>query len=111
MKASDEHLYSGTFVISYLKLKKIKKQRQLLRGDGGEAREVYQKVLDIDWFELDPEVVDVCTKSILGSIGNKATKKNSVKCIGAMYLKVLKKLKMTDIDKIFVDLNDLSILY
>jgi spermidine synthase len=44
-------------------------------GDGGVARECISKDFNfVDWFELDPEVVDVCNKH-LGDIGKKATEK------------------------------------
>ena len=49
-------------------------------GDGGVARECISKNFGlIDWFELDPQVVKVCEKH-LAKVGDKATKKNSVKC-------------------------------
>ncbi len=48
---------------------------------GGVARECISKKFNfVDWYELDPEVVDVCNKH-LGEIGNKVTEKNSVKCV------------------------------
>ena len=79
---SDEHLYSSTFVNSGLKLNKDKEKAAIIGGgDGGVARECISKGFNfIDWYELDPEVVEVCNKH-LGKIGNKATEKNSVKCI------------------------------
>ncbi len=41
-------------------------------GDGGVARECISKKFNfIDWYELDPEVVEVCNKH-LGDIGKKA---------------------------------------
>ena len=40
----------------------------------------FKKFNFIDWYELDPEVVEVCNKH-LGDIGKKATEKNSVKCV------------------------------
>ena len=75
-------------------------------GDGGVARECISKGFNfIDWYELDPEVVEVCKKH-LGKIGNKATEKNSVKCIWGDAFESIKKVEDDKYDKIFVDLND-----
>ena len=75
-------------------------------GDGGVARECISKGFNfIDWYELDPEVVEVCNKH-LGKIGNKATEKNSVKCIWGDAFESIKKVEDDKYDKIFVDLND-----
>ena len=103
----DEHLYSGTFVNAGLKLNKNKETAAIIGGgDGGVARECISKEFGyIDWFELDPEVVEVCEKH-LGSIGNKATKKNSVKCVWGDAFESIKKIEDDRYDKIFVDLND-----
>ena len=103
----DEHIYSGTFVNAGLKLNKNKETAAIIGGgDGGVARECISKEFGyIDWFELDPEVVEVCEKH-LGSIGNKATKKNSVKCIWGDAFESIKKIEDDRYDKIFVDLND-----
>ena len=44
---------------------------------GGVARECISKKFNfVDWYELDPEVVEVCNKH-LGDIGKKSTEKNS----------------------------------
>ena len=104
---TDEHLYSGTFVNAGLKLNKDKDTAAIIGGgDGGVARECISKGFGyIDWFELDPEVVDVCEKH-LGSIGNKSTRKNSVKCIWGDAFESIKKVEDDMYDKIFVDLND-----
>jgi len=104
---SDEHLYSGTFVNAGLKLNKDKDTAAIIGGgDGGVARECISKGFGyIDWFELDPEVVEVCEKH-LGSIGNKSTRKNSVKCIWGDAFESIKKVEDDRYDKIFVDLND-----
>ena len=103
----DEHLYSGTFVNAGLKLNKDKETAAIIGGgDGGVARECISKGFGyIDWFELDPEVVDVCEKH-LGSIGNKSTRKNSVKCVWGDAFESIKKVEDDRYDKIFVDLND-----
>jgi spermidine synthase len=104
---SDEHLYSSTFVSSGLKLNKNKENAAIIGGgDGGVARESISKGFNfIDWYELDAEVVDVCKKH-LGKIGNKATEKNSVKCIWGDAFENIKNVKDDRYDHIFVDLND-----
>ena len=73
---SDEHLYSSTFVGSGLKLNKNTDRAAIIGGgDGGVARECISKKFNfIDWYELDPEVVEVCNKH-LGDIGKKATER------------------------------------
>ena len=105
--SKDEHLYSSTFVNSSLKLNKAKDKTAIIGGgDGGVARECISKDFNfIDWFELDPEVVEVCNKH-LSKIGNKATKKNSVKCIWGDAFESIKSVEDNRYDKIFVDLND-----
>ena len=104
---SDEHLYSSTFVNAGLKLNKDKEKAAIIGGgDGGVARECISKGFGyIDWFELDPEVVDVCEKH-LANVGNKATQKNSVKCVWGDAFESIKSIKDDTYDKIFVDLND-----
>ena len=104
---SDEHLYSSTFVNAGLKLNNDKDKAAIIGGgDGGVARECISKGFNfIDWYELDPEVVEVCNKH-LGKIGNKATEKNSVKCIWGDAFESIKSVEDDKYDKIFVDLND-----
>ena len=104
---SDEHLYSSTFVNAGLKLNKDKDTAAIIGGgDGGVARECISKGFGyIDWFELDQEVVEICEKH-LGSIGNKSTRKNSVKCVWGDAFENIKKVEDDRYDKIFVDLND-----
>jgi spermidine synthase len=104
---SDEHLYSSTFVNAGLKLNKDKEKAAIIGGgDGGVARECISKGFSfIDWYELDPEVVDVCNKH-LGDIGKKSTEKNSVKCIWGDAFESIKSVEDDKYDKIFVDLND-----
>ena len=104
---NDEHLYSSTFVNSGLKLNKAKDKAAIIGGgDGGVARECISKNFNfIDWFELDPEVVEVCSK-YLSKVGNNATKKNSVKCIWGDAFESIKSVEDNRYDKIFVDLND-----
>ena len=105
--ANDEHLYSSTFVNSSLKLSKGKDKGAIIGGgDGGVAREcISQNFNFIDWFELDTEVVEVCNKH-LSRVGNKATEKNSVKCIWGDAFESIKSIEDNRYDKIFVDLND-----
>jgi len=104
---SDEHLYSSTFVSASLKLNKSTDKAAIIGGgDGGVARECISKGFNfIDWYELDPEVVEVCNKH-LGKIGNKATEKNSVKCIWGDAFESINNVEDDKYDKIFVDLND-----
>jgi len=105
--SKDEHLYSSTFVNSSLKLNKAKDKTAIIGGgDGGVARECISKDFNsIDWFELDPEVVEACNRH-LNKIGNNATKKNSVKCIWGDAFENIKSVENNRYDKIFVDLND-----
>ena len=105
--SSDEHLYSSTFVSSGLKLNPSKERAAIIGGgDGGVARECILKNFGfIDWYELDPEVVEVCDKH-LGTIGQKATEKNSVKCVWGDAFESIKTVKDDTYDHIFVDLND-----
>ena len=105
--ALDEHLYSSTFVGAGLKLNKKNERAAIIGGgDGGVARECISKKFNfIDWYELDPEVVEVCSKH-LGDIGKKATEKNSVKCVWGDAFESIKALNEDTYDHIFVDLND-----
>ena len=92
--STDEHLYSSTFVGSGLKLNKANERAAIIGGgDGGVARECISKKFNfIDWYELDPEVVEVCNKH-LGDIGKKATEKNSVKCVWGDAFESIKSVK------------------
>ena len=104
---SDEHLYSSTFVGSGLELNKANERAAIIGGgDGGVARECISKKFNfIDWFELDPEVVDVCNKHLV-DIGQKSTEKNSVKCVWGDAFESIKSIEDDTYDHIFVDLND-----
>tara|TARA_B100001123_G_C15117553_1_gene949980 strand:+ start:69 stop:1109 length:1041 start_codon:yes stop_codon:yes gene_type:complete len=104
---SDEYLYSSTFVNSGLKLNPQKEKAAIIGGgDGGVARECISRNFGfIDWYELDPEVVEVCEKH-LSKIGEKASEKNSVKCVWGDAFKSIKSVKDDTYDQIFVDLND-----
>jgi spermidine synthase len=105
--SSDEHLYSSTFVNSALKLNSERDTVAIIGGgDGGLARECVSRGCGfIDWYELDPEVVEVCNKH-LGSIGKKSSEKNSVKCIWGDAFESIKSVEDNRYDQIFVDLND-----
>ena len=104
---NDEHLYSSTFVGAGLELNQAKERAAIIGGgDGGVAREcISRKFNFIDWFELDPEVVEVCNKH-LGDIGKKSTEKNSVKCVWGDAFESIKSIEDDTYDHIFVDLND-----
>jgi len=104
---TDEYLYSSTFVNSGLELNSKKDKAAIIGGgDGGVARECISKNFGlVDWYELDPEVVEVCDK-YLSKIGNKATEKNSVKCIWGDAFESIKSVEDDTYDQIFVDLND-----
>ena len=105
--STDEHLYSSTFVGAGLNLNKDNERSAIIGGgDGGVARECISKNFNfIDWYELDPEVVDVCNKH-LGDISKKATEKNSVKCVWGDAFESIKTVDDDTYDHIFVDLND-----
>jgi len=105
--ATDEHLYSSTFVRAGLSLNKKNERAAIIGGgDGGVARECISKNFNfIDWFELDPEVVDVCNKH-LGHIGKKATEKNTVTCIWGDAFESIKSVNDDTYDHIYLDLND-----
>ena len=87
--ASDEHLYSSTFVGAGLKLNKKNERAAIIGGgDGGVARECITKKFNfIDWYELDPEVVEVCNRH-LGDIGKNLQKRIQLNVYGATLLKV-----------------------
>ena len=105
--STDEHLYSSTFVSAGLNLNSNSERAAIIGGgDGGVARECISKNFNfIDWYELDPEVVDVCNKH-LANVGNKSTAKNSVKCVWGDAFKSIKEISDDTYDHIFVDLND-----
>ena len=104
---SDEHLYSSSFVNSGLKLNPKKEKAAIVGGgDGGVARECISRNFGfIDWYELDSEVVKVCDKH-LSKIGEKASEKNSVKCVWGDAFESIKSVKDDTYDQIYVDLND-----
>ena len=103
----DEKIYSSNFFKSSYDLSKKNNNVAIIGGgDGGVARECLENNTNyIDWYELDPQVVDVCEKH-LGKVGQKATKKNSIKCVWGDAFESIKKVEDNKYDKIFVDLND-----
>ena len=103
----DEHIYSGQFVGSAMNLNSNNSNAAIIGGgDGGVARECLSKGFNfVDWFELDPEVVSVCTKH-LSKIGRKVKESNTVKCIWGDAFTSIKSIEDSKYDKIFVDLND-----
>jgi spermidine synthase len=105
--STDEYLYSSTFVGAGLNLNKNNDRAAIIGGgDGGVARECISKKFNfVDWYELDPEVVEICKKH-LGEIGKKATEKNSVKCVWGDAFESIKSAGDDTYDHIFVDLND-----
>ena len=105
--ATDEHLYSSTFVGAGLSLNKENDRAAIIGGgDGGVARECISKKFNfVDWYELDPEVVTMCEK-YLSKVGKKATTKNHVQCVWGDAFESIKSVKDDSYDHIFVDLND-----
>jgi len=103
----DEHIYSGQFVGSAMNLNSNNSNAAIIGGgDGGVARECLSKGFNfVDWFELDPEVVSVCTKH-LSKIGRKVKESNTVKCVWGDAFESIKSIEDSKYDKIFVDLND-----
>ena len=103
----DEHIYSGQFVESAMTLNSNNSIAAIIGGgDGGVTRECLSKGFNfVDWFELDPEVVSVCTKH-LSKIGRKIKESNTVKCIWGDAFESIKSIEDSKYDKIFVDLND-----
>jgi len=103
----DEYIYSGQFVESAMTLNSNNSNAAIIGGgDGGVVRECLSRGFNfVDWFELDPEVVSVCTKH-LSKIGRKVKESNSVKSIWGDAFNSIKSINDSKYDKIFVDLND-----
>jgi len=75
-------------------------------GDGGVARACLENNSNyIDWFELDPEIVDVCYRH-LPKVCSKVKKSNKIKTFWGDAFKSIKEIEDSKYDKIFVDLND-----
>lgn len=105
--STDEHLYSSTFVRSGLELSGNNKRAAIVGGgDGGVARECISKKFHfIDWYEQDPQVVDVCNKH-LENISKKSNENNTVKCVWGDAFENIKLVSEDTYDHIFLDLND-----
>ena len=75
-------------------------------GDAGVARECISKGFNlIDWYELDPEVVEACYKH-LPKISSRVKESNSIKTFWGDAFESIKSAEDSKYDKIFVDLND-----
>ena len=85
--STDEHLYSSTFVGAGLNLNKDNEKAAIIGGgDGGVARECISKNFSfVDWYELDPEVVDVCNKHLGRHWKKIYRKKFSKMCMGRCF--------------------------
>ena len=105
--STDEHLYSSTFVGSGLDLNKDNERAAIIGGgDGGVARECLENNANyIDWYELDPEIVETCFKH-LPKVCSKVKKSNKVKTFWGDAFESIKSIEDSKYDKIFVDLND-----
>ena len=102
---SDENIYSGTMVEASSRLHSVSSNIAVIGGgDGGVVRECVERGYgNIDWFELDPEVVNVCEKH-LAKVGTNDSK--TVNRIWGDAFESIKRIKPRKYDKIFVDLND-----
>ena len=103
----DEKKYSGQFVNSALSLNSANSTAAIIGGgDAGVARECISKGFGlIDWYELDPEVVNSCYKH-LPKITSRVKDSNSIKCFWGDAFESIKLADDSKYDKIFVDLND-----
>jgi len=103
----DEKLYSSTFFRSGQELNKKTANVAIIGGgDGGVARECLDNNADyIDWYELDPEVVDVCYKHF-PKVCSKVKKSNKVNTYWGDAFESIKGVEDNKYDQIFVDLND-----
>ncbi len=103
----DEKLYSSTFVKSGLDHCKRRGNVAVIGGgDGGVVRECLQNNFNyIDWFELDPQVVELSYKH-LQKITSKVRKSNKVNTYWGDAFKSIKSVENEKYDQVFVDLND-----
>ena len=103
----DEKLYSSTFVKSGMDMCKRRGNVAVIGGgDGGVVRECLQNNFNyIDWFELDPQVVEISYKH-LPKITSKIRKSNKVNTYWGDAFKSIKSVEDSKYDQIFVDLND-----
>ena len=103
----DEKIYSSNFFKSSYELSKKNNNVAIIGGgDGGVARACLENNSNyIDWFELDPEIVDACYRH-LPKISSKVKKSNKIKTFWGDAFKSIKEIQDSKYDKIFVDLND-----
>ncbi len=103
----DEKIYSSSFFKSSYDLSKKNSNVAIIGGgDGGVARACLENNVDyIDWYELDPEIVDICYKH-LPKICSKVKKSNKIKGYWGDAFESIKSVENSKYDKIFVDLND-----
>ena len=103
----DEKIYSSTFFKSSYDLSKKSSNVAIIGGgDGGVARECLENNTSyIDWYELDPEIVESCYRH-LPKICSKVKKSNSVNTFWGDAFESIKAVEDSKYDKIFVDLND-----
>ncbi len=103
----DEKIYSSAFFKSSSDLSKKNSNVAIIGGgDGGVARACIENNSNyIDWYELDPEVVDVCYKH-LPKVCSKVKKSNKIKTFWGDAFESIKSVGDSKYDKIFVDLND-----
>jgi len=103
----DEKIYSSNFFKSSYDLSKKNNNVAIIGGgDGGVARACLENNSNyIDWFELDPEIVDACYRH-LPKVCSKVKKSNKIKTFWGDAFKSIKEIEDSKYDKIFVDLND-----
>ena len=103
----DEKIYSSSFFKSSYDLSKKNSNIAIIGGgDGGVARECLENNADyIDWYELDPEIVETCFNH-LPKVCSKVKRSNKVKSYWGDAFESIKTIEDSKYDKIFVDLND-----
>ena len=103
----DEKIYSSNFFKSSYDLSKKNNNIAIIGGgDGGVARACLENNSNyIDWFELDPEIVDACYRH-LPKVCSKVKKSNKIKTFWGDAFKSIREIEDSKYDKIFVDLND-----
>jgi len=103
----DEKIYSSNFFKSSYDLSKKNTNIAIIGGgDGGVARECLENNANyIDWYELDPEIVESCYRH-LPKVCSKVKKSNRVNTYWGDAFESIKSVEDSKYDKIFVDLND-----
>ena len=103
----DEKIYSSNFFKSSYDLSKKNNNVAIIGGgDGGVARECLENNTSyIDWYELDPEIVESCYRH-LPKVCSKVKKSNRVNTYWGDAFESIKSIEDSKYDKIFVDLND-----